>query len=99
MNDLATTIEKAFDYRGDVTVDLVDGSQVVGFVFNRHPNGTRLNPEPRVEIMIQGSRDKVVLRYTDIQNVRLTGEDPAAGKSWEEYQAKRAAKKATEAGK
>ena len=41
MDDLAAKIEKAFDYRGHVDVDLLDGSNVHGFLFNRD-----LKPRP-----------------------------------------------------
>ncbi len=90
-------VEKAFDYRGDVTLDLKDGRQIVGFLSNRHPKGTRHNPEPRVELMVHGNHDTVTVRYADIHDIRFTGEDPAAGKSWEEYQARQAAKRAAQA--
>jgi hypothetical protein len=99
MSDISALIDKAFDYRGDVTIDLKDGNHVEGFVSNRYPNGTRSNPEPRIEVMIADRDDKLVLKYGDIQNIRFTGEDTAAGKSWEEWQAKQAAKKAAEAKK
>jgi hypothetical protein len=32
-------IEKAFDYRGDVTLGLKDGTNLVGDLFNREPKG------------------------------------------------------------
>lgn len=97
MSDIAALIDKAFDYRGDVSLDLKDGSHLVGFLSNRYPKGTAQNREPRIEVMIEGRDDKLVIRYADIQDIRFTGEDPAAGKSWEEYQAKQAAKKAAAA--
>jgi hypothetical protein len=99
MSDIAALVAKAFDYRGDVTIELRDGSQVVGFVSNHYPKGTSPDREPRIEMMVPGRDDKLVIRYADITNVRFTGEDPAAGKSWEEYQARQAARKAADAKK
>lgn len=99
MSDIATLIDKAFDYRGDITLDLKDGRQVVGFMSNRHPKGTPSNRTPRVEMMVDGQGEKVTVNYADIAHIRFTGEDPAAGKSWEEWQAKQTAKKAAEAKK
>jgi len=97
MSDISALIDKAFDYRGDVTLDLKDGTPVVGYLSNRYPNGTPSDRTPRVEMMLADRADKLVIKYADIANVRFTGEDTAAGKSWEEWQAKQAAKKAAEA--
>ena len=37
MNNLTETIDKAYNYRGDITVTLKDGADVAGFLFNREP--------------------------------------------------------------
>jgi len=95
-SELAAVIEKAFDYRGDVTVDLKDGRQVVGYMTNREHHGTPEHPEPFVELMLPGQPELLRLPYGNIANVRLTGEDAAAGKSWEEWVAREAAKKKTQ---
>ena len=99
MSDISSLIDKAFDYRGDVTLDLNDGTQVVGFMSNRYPKGTQTDRTPRVEMMVAGRDDKLAIPYANIKDVKFTGEDTAAGKSWEEWQAKEAAKKAAEAKK
>jgi len=91
--ELTAAIEKAFDYRGDVTVDLKDGRQIVGFLANREHRGAPDHPEPFVELMLPSQHELLRLCYRDIANVRLTGEDAAAGKSWEEWVAKETAKK------
>ena len=85
MSDIATVIEKAFDYRGDVTLDLKDGRQVIGFVTNREANGTPSHPEPFVEMMLAEQGGLVRFNYSDIAGIRFTGEDTAAGKSWAEW--------------
>ena len=96
MSHIAALIDQAFDYRGDVTLDLKDGTQVVGYMSNRYPTGTPSDRTPRVEMMIADRDAKFVIGYADIVDVRLTGEDTAAGKSWEEWQARQAAKKASQ---
>lgn len=99
MSDISALVDKAFDYRGDVTLDLKDGRQIVGYMSNRYPTGTPSDATPRVEMMVDGQNDKLIVPYADIADIRFTGEDAAAGKSWEEWQAKQAAKKAAEAKK
>jgi len=94
--ELAAVIEKAFDYRGDVTVDLKDGRQVVGFLSNRNLKGAEHCSEPFIELMIASQPELVCIACRDIVNIRLTGEDTAAGKSWEDWAAKEATKKKTQ---
>jgi hypothetical protein len=91
--ELTAMIEKAFDYRGDVTLDLKDGRQVAGYLSNRNLRGAEYCPEPFVELMIAGQPELVRVAYREIAGIRLSGEDTAAGKSWEEWVAKQAAKK------
>ena len=88
MDPLHQVIEKAFDYRGDVTVDLKDGSQIVGFLSNRQLHGTPSQPEPFIEMMIEGRDDLQRIECRAIAAIRMTGEDCAAGKSWADYVAK-----------
>lgn len=90
-------IEKAFDYRGDVTVRLKDGGSVIGYIFNREYNGTKRCSEPYIEIIPSTSADKHLIKQADIVSIEFTGEDAAAGKSWEEWIAKEEAKKAAAA--
>lgn len=94
MPDIHALVDEAFDYRGDVTLDLKDGAQIVGYVSNRYPKGTSSDPTPRLEVMIEGQSDKRVIQYAEIADIHLTGEDAAAGKSWEEW-VKRQAKAET----
>lgn len=93
MSNLNTEIEKAFDYRGDVTLSLKDGRQIEGYLFNRESKGSTRCVEPFTEIMPQGSAEKVLVKFSEIANVAFTGEDTAAGKSYEEWIVKEAAKK------
>ncbi len=93
MDDVKTQIEKAFDYRGDVMIRLKDGSTVIGFMSNREAKGMFRCPEPFVEMMLDGRNDKMLIKYADIVQVDLTGENAAAGKSWEEWVVKEEARK------
>src|SRR6202795_3003359 len=38
--DIRAVIEKAFDYRGDVTISRKDGSQITGYLFDRRISKT-----------------------------------------------------------
>jgi hypothetical protein len=75
---LAEVIEHAFDYRGNVTVVGRDGSELVGYLFNREAGG----PDPFVELIDETGERRLRLRYADIASIRFTGRDTAAGNSW-----------------
>jgi hypothetical protein len=76
--ELAAIIDMAFDYRGDVTVVLADGSERIGYLSNRD----RESAHPFVQILEPGRDAQVTLRYADIRTIRFTGRDTAAGKSY-----------------
>ncbi len=90
--DLRLALEKAFDYRGDVTITRRDGTKIEGYVFDRR-TGTTLD-DSFVRVMPAGSRDRVRVSYSDIAALAFSGRDMAAGKSWEAWVAKYKAKKA-----
>jgi hypothetical protein len=85
--DLRAGLEKAFDYRGDVTIAKKDGSQVEGYIFDRQAGLVRLMPKD--------GRGKVSISYADIAGLAFTGRDTAAGKSWEAWVKKYNEKKAS----
>jgi len=86
-------IEAAFDYRGDVTIRLEDGREVVGYLSNRDASAS----EPFVEIFPRDGGERVILPYRSIRRVVLSGKDPASGKSWEAWVKRWKAKKEAEA--
>ena len=90
--ELRDSLEKAFDYRGDVTITRKDGSRVEGYIFDRR-NGPTL-AESLVRLIPQNSRQKVSIAYSDIAALAFTGRDTAAGKSWEAWVRKYWEKKA-----
>ena len=78
--ELRDALEKAFDYRGDVTITRKDGSRVEGYIFDRR-NGATLEAS-LVRIIVRDSAQKVPIAYSDIAALAFTGRDTAAGRSW-----------------
>jgi len=74
--DRTEGIDKAFDYRGDVTLTLRN-EQLEGFIFNREPKAT----PPRIEVFIKGSDEPRIIPYADVMAIAFTGKDTADGKS------------------
>lgn len=91
-DELREGLEKAFDYRGDVTLRLKDGSSLEGYIFDRRTGPT---PEDsKIRLFPQGQSQKVSVRYADIAGLTFSGRDTAAGKSWEAWVRKYREKKA-----
>lgn len=90
--DLRQGLEKAFDYRGDVTVTKTDGAVIEGYLFDRNSGGTLHNSY--IRIMPQGSTDRVKIRYSEVAGLAFTGRDTASGKSWDAWVKKYFEKKA-----
>jgi len=85
-------LEKAFDYRGDVTITRKDGSKVEGYVFDRR-SGKSLAGSA-VRLFPKDSDKKISIAYSDIAALAFTGRDTAAGKSFEAWVRKYWEKKA-----
>jgi len=90
--ELRRALEKAFDYRGDITITRKDGSKIEGYLFDRRSASTL--KESLVRLYPKSSNEKVSISYADIAALAFTGGDTAAGKSWEAWMKKYAAKKA-----
>jgi hypothetical protein len=90
--ELRQALEKAFDYRGDITITRRDGSQIEGYVFDRRSAATL--KDSQVRLYPKNSNEKIAVSYADIAALAFTGRDTAAGKSWEAWMKKYAAKKA-----
>ena len=75
---LVDAIDVAFDYRGDVTLGLFDGTEVVGYLFNRERDG----PEPVVQVYVAGQAAPRTIPYAAIQTLRFSGRDTAAGNTY-----------------
>jgi len=89
---LRAALDKAFDYRGNITVVLHDGRQLEGYVFDRHA-GADLQTS-YVRIIPVADRLKIKVAYAEVRRLEFTGRDTAAGKSFESWIAKYWAKKA-----
>src|SRR5688572_7534381 len=90
--DLRAALDKAFDYRGDVTISLKCGGEVEGYVFDRRPGATLA--DSLVRLIPKDAEEKVSIRYDEIARLAFTGRDTAAGKSWETWVRKYNEKKA-----
>ena len=82
-DELREALEKAFDYRGDVTVTRKDGTKVEGYIFDR-VSGTSLATS-FARILPKDSNQRVKIAYSEIAALAFTGRDTAAGKSWEAW--------------
>jgi len=82
-DDIRVALEKAFDYRGDVTVKLKNGTKVEGYIFDRVA-GTSLTTS-FVRLLPKTSNDRLKICYADISALAFTGRDTAAGKSFEAW--------------
>lgn len=78
---LEDVVDRAFDYRGDVTVVRRDGSEMVGYLFNRDAEAA----EPFVQMFDRAGEGPFTIPYAEIRTIRFTGKDTAAGKSYEAW--------------
>ena len=72
-DDLRVALEKAFDYRGDVTLTRKDGSVVEGYIFDRRTGQSLVDSCVR---MLPKNSD---------ERVTIASRDTAAGISWEAW--------------
>jgi hypothetical protein len=91
--EIRGALEKAFDYRGDVTITRKDGAKIEGYIFDRQSGATL--EDSFVRVYPRDSNERVRIRYADIAALSFSGRDTAAGKSFEawikKYWEKRAA--------
>jgi hypothetical protein len=91
--DVRAVIDKAFDYRGDVTITRKNkdkdkdasksGSEIAGYLFDR-----RIGPTLEtsvVRLMLANSSERPAIPYSEIAAIAFTGRDTAAGKSYEAW--------------
>jgi hypothetical protein len=91
-DDLRVALEKAFDYRGDITLTFKNGERVEAYVFDRQ-TGSGLT-DSYVRYFASNAPDKRKASYAEIARIEFTGKDRAAGKHWEDWLKKYAEKKA-----
>jgi hypothetical protein len=85
--EVREALEKAFDYRGDVTVTLKNGTTVEGYLYDRRSEPTmeaslvRIILTPKAGVPVE----RVMVSYADIAALQFTGRDTAAGKTFEAW--------------
>src|SRR6204780_1531620 len=62
--EIRVALEKAFDYRGDITITRKDGTTVEGYLFDRR-SGRTLN-ESLVRLFPKNQNQKISIPYSDI---------------------------------
>jgi len=82
-DDLREALEKAFDYRGDITITRKDGAKLEGYIFDRVTGDTL--GSSFVRLLPKDSNQRIKITYSEIAALAFTGRDTAAGKSWEAW--------------
>jgi hypothetical protein len=80
-SEIHEALEKAFDYRGDLTITLKDGRKIEGYVYDRKIKGPALS-DCFIRVMPKDQPDKLSIPYSEIAGLAFTGRDTAAGKSF-----------------
>ena len=85
--DVREALEKAFDYRGDITITRRDGSVVEGYLYDRRNGRTlvdsvvRIIPTPK-----EGSpTERLMIPYSDVAALKFSGRDTAASRSFDAW--------------
>lgn len=81
--EIREALEKAFDYRGDVTITRKDGTIVEGYLYDRKQAATF--GASLVRVLPANGTPRVSISYADIAALVFSGRDTAAGKSWEAW--------------
>ena len=98
--EVRDALEKAFDYRGDITVTRKDGSTVDGYLYDRRTMPTleqsviRLIPSPVKGTLATTTVERLNIPYSDVAGLRFSGRDTAAGKTFDAWVKKYWEKKA-----
>jgi hypothetical protein len=81
--EVRNALEKAFDYRGDVTITLKNGERIEAYIFNRRTGASLA--DSWVQYFAANAPDKRKVSYTEIARLEFSGKDRAAGKHWEDW--------------
>ena len=90
--EVREALERAFDYRGDITITRKDGSQVQGYLFDRRTGATLA--QSFIRIIPMGEPIKLNIAYSEVAALAFTGRDTAAGKTFDAWVKKYWEKKA-----
>jgi hypothetical protein len=93
VSEIHEALEKAFYYRGDLTITLKSGQKIEGYIFDRKIKGPAL-ADCFIRVMPKDQPGKLTIPYSDIAALAFTGRDTAAGKSFAAWVKKYNEKKA-----
>ena len=94
--EVREVLEKAFDYRGDITITRKDGTTIEGYLYDRRNASTleasriQIIPTPKPGMPVE----RQMISYADIAAVQFSGRDTAAGKTFDAWVKKYWEKKA-----
>jgi hypothetical protein len=91
-DEVREALEKAFDYRGDISLTRKDGSQVQGYLFDRRTGASLA--DSFVRIIPTNEKTRLNIAYSEIAALAFTGRDNAAGKTFDAWVKKYWEKKA-----
>jgi hypothetical protein len=91
--EIRAAFEKAFDYRGDLTITLKSGEKVEGYIFDRDSESPTL-AGCYIRVKPKSGPNRIKISYADIAALAFTGKDTAAGKSFAAWVKKYYEKKA-----
>lgn len=92
--EIRDSLEKAFDYRGDVTMTLRSGEIVEGYIFDRRTGKTLTDSLVRLVPSKGEDRSRRSIPYGEIAALNFSGRDTAAGRTFEAWVKKYWEKKA-----
>ena len=72
--EIAALVERAFHYRGDVTLQVAGGDSLTGYLYNRTARGA----DPFAQLFETGSGRDIAVPYRSITGVVFSGRDAAA---------------------
>ncbi len=82
--EVREALEKAFDYRGDVTLTLRSGETVEGYIYDRRTGKSLTDSLVRV-MPSKGDKTRRSIPYGEIAALAFTGRDTAAGRTFEAW--------------
>ncbi len=89
--EIREALEKAFDYRGDITITLKNGTSVEGYAYDRrmgkglNDSMVRVIPTPPKGSPAGAAIQRVSIPYSDVAALTFSGRDAAAGRSFEAW--------------
>ncbi len=81
--EIRVALERAFDYRGDITITRKDGSKVEGYAYDRRQGDTLATS--LVRVLPSDGSPRQSIPFSDVAGLAFSGRDTAAGKSWEAW--------------